>query len=232
MRELMVYSDNIKKLTTEIKVIQDNICLGMIEIGNRLIEIKRELGHGNWLPYIDKELGYSRSTASKFIMVAKQCKNIDIENFKNLNSTIISELLSLPIEVRDDIMGMGDVNLQSISVREFKKHVNVIKLKYKSRKPIPSATKKQLTIRSKGKCEICGKGNEFLASWLVEHHVIEYSKTQDNSMDNLVMICPDCHGFIHTIKECNDDTVKEMLLTGMNDLLGENTYSNILKYIK
>jgi hypothetical protein len=35
----------------------------VIEIGRRLTECKKLLGHGNWLPWLDREFGWSEDTA-------------------------------------------------------------------------------------------------------------------------------------------------------------------------
>ena len=103
--------------------------------------------------------------------------------------------------------------------------------KSSQRKSVPSTIKKQLAIRSGGKCEICGKGNELLVGWLHEHHIDEYSKTQDNSLENLLHVCPDCHGFIHGINNCNDDKMRESFIESITQAVDVDTYNNIIKYI-
>ena len=42
----------------------------IIEIGRRLAECKNRLGHGNWLPWIDQEFGWSEDTAENYMRVA------------------------------------------------------------------------------------------------------------------------------------------------------------------
>ena len=39
----------------------------MIEIGARLTECKRIAGRGNWMPWINREFGWSDETARKFM---------------------------------------------------------------------------------------------------------------------------------------------------------------------
>jgi hypothetical protein len=46
---------------------------GIIEIGQRLIEVKEKLGHGNFIPWLESEFDWGRSTAHKFMSVAEKC---------------------------------------------------------------------------------------------------------------------------------------------------------------
>lgn len=123
MNEIVKYSDNVTKLTTEIKVIQDNVCQGMIEIGKRLIEIKKELGHGNWLPYVENELGYRISTAKNLIRVSNEFSNR--QTFGDLPSSKIFALLDMPQEHREDFM--ATTNLEDSTVRELKDEIKKYK---------------------------------------------------------------------------------------------------------
>src|SRR5262249_50444750 len=41
----------------------------IIEIGRRLTECKRICGHGNWLPWLDREFGWEETTARRFMSV-------------------------------------------------------------------------------------------------------------------------------------------------------------------
>lgn len=51
-------------------------------------------------------------------------------------------------------------------------------------------------VRSKGKCDICGK--EFPVSQLDAHEVWEYDdKTHTQSLNNIICVCRDCHNAVH-----------------------------------
>jgi hypothetical protein len=39
----------------------------IIEIGRRLAEAKRLVGHGNWLPWLNREFGWTEQTALNFM---------------------------------------------------------------------------------------------------------------------------------------------------------------------
>ncbi|WP_231274220.1 HNH endonuclease [Clostridium botulinum] len=88
--------------------------------------------------------------------------------------------------------------------------------KIQQRKPISNQVLKSLAIRSKGFCEICGWGGQGLENILVNHHIQKYSDTKDNSLNNLIMICPNCHGMIHTLENCNDNNIKNNILYHLN----------------
>ncbi|SLM31132.1 hypothetical protein MTBBW1_2730002 [Desulfamplus magnetovallimortis] len=47
----------------------------IVAIGNELIQIKEKLGHGNWLPWIEKCFEGSERTAQSFMQAAKKHSN-------------------------------------------------------------------------------------------------------------------------------------------------------------
>ena len=70
----------VKSKTIETKILVRQTAHGIIEIGKNLIEVKQAIGHGNWLPWLDAEFGFSQSTADKFMNVAAKlpsCGNLD-----------------------------------------------------------------------------------------------------------------------------------------------------------
>jgi len=46
-----------------------------VEIGNRLIEVRKTCAHGEWLPWLNAEFGWGETTARKFIAVAEGFKS-------------------------------------------------------------------------------------------------------------------------------------------------------------
>ena len=77
------------------------------------------------------------------------------------------------------------------------------------RNEIPEKVKKELWIRSAGRCEICNKDltSEYLSrskfnNYSQMAHIIAYSEngpravefaSKDNSYDNLMLLCQGCH---------------------------------------
>jgi hypothetical protein len=85
----------------------------IVEIGRRLIEAKKICGHGNWLPWLEREFGWTDKTAQNYMNVATAAgKN---ENFSNLDLPVSGLYLlarpDTPAEVIEAIAersGRGD----------------------------------------------------------------------------------------------------------------------------
>ncbi len=68
--------------------------------------------------------------------------------------------------------------------------------------------KKYTKVRAKGKCQLCGydapfidrKGNPYLES----HHIVWISRGGEDSVDNTVALCPNCHKKMHALDDKND----------------------------
>jgi Protein of unknown function (DUF3102) len=77
----------------------------IIDIGQKLIEVKGYLGHGHFLKWLKSEFNWSVSTATKFMQVGEQFKSV---NFTNLNITASALYLiaapSAPKEAREEIL--------------------------------------------------------------------------------------------------------------------------------
>jgi len=106
-------------------------------------------------------------------------------------------------------------------------HKAYTKIKNKSRIPIPSLTIKHLINRTNGKCEICDWGGLGLEGVLLPHHINKYSITQNNNVDEIIMICPNCHGIIHTLENCKDDGMVNKITDNINIEIKDK----ILKYV-
>lgn len=63
-----------------------------------------------------------------------------------------------------------------------------------TRKPIGAEVLDELLENSRYTCNVCEglKGSSFLV-----HHIQPYEQTQDNSYENLVVLCPTCHDLAH-----------------------------------
>ena len=70
----------------------------------------KELGHGNWLPYIENELGYSDRTAGRLMKVANEFSSLNCSTLNNLESSKIIALLDLPVEYREDFAEKYDID--------------------------------------------------------------------------------------------------------------------------
>ena len=109
----------VQQRTNEVKTLMRRTSQDVIAIGQKLIEVKQHLGHGNFMNWLKSEFNWSVSTATKFMQVGEQFKFI---NFTNLNITV-SELyllaaFSTPKEARAEVL---DASLgENISYTKFK----------------------------------------------------------------------------------------------------------------
>ena len=71
------------------------------------------------------------------------------------------------------------------------------------RKPIPEKTFIRLVSECDWKCCICQDFSNYQS--FIIHHIVKYSKTQDNSYDNLILLCLNHHGVAHTKNEIAQD---------------------------
>lgn len=96
-----------------------------IEIGRRLCEAKEMLQHGEWLPWLEKETGFSTSSAQRYMQVfkeygaAQQSLFGPVANSPTLGNISISNalrLLAVPEEERESFAKEHDV--EHMSARE------------------------------------------------------------------------------------------------------------------
>ena len=71
--------------TCEIKNLLRRTAKDIIEIGQKLVDVKQQLGHGNFRNWLKAEFDLSLSAATKFMQVYEQFKNV---NFTQLNVAI------------------------------------------------------------------------------------------------------------------------------------------------
>ena len=122
-------------VTAEIHTIRDNVAKvfmdGVVQIGRRLEEAKQLVPQGEWLAYLDKELGYKPSTAQNYMRIAREFGDAQIglsgktpgDFFGQLGYSQLLPLLGLPEEEREqlaeehDLAGMSSREIQAL-VRE------------------------------------------------------------------------------------------------------------------
>lgn len=135
MSENVVAVRSIEIVTAEIHTIRDNVARvfmdGVVQIGRRLEEAKQLVPQGEWLTYLDKELGYKPSTAQNYMRIAREFGDGQVglsgktpsDFFGNLGYSQLLPLLGLPEEEREqlaeehDLAGMSSREIQAL-VRE------------------------------------------------------------------------------------------------------------------
>lgn len=126
----------IQQRASEIKMLMRRNTQDIIDIGRKLIEVKKHLGHGNFQNWLKFEFNWSISTATKFMQVAEQFKDV---NFNHLNITASTLYMiaapSTPKEVRVEVLERAS-NGENISYTEAKKIVSQYKeIKKEAMKP-------------------------------------------------------------------------------------------------
>lgn len=128
MSENVVAVRSIEIVTAEIHTIRDNVARvfmdGVIQIGHRLEEAKQLVPQGEWLQYLDKELGYKPTTAQNYMRIAREFGDGQIglsgktpgDFFGNLGYSQLLPLLGLPEEEREELAEQHD--LAGMSSRE------------------------------------------------------------------------------------------------------------------
>ena len=95
----------VQQRTNEIKRLMRRNSQDIIDIGEKLIEVKQHLGHGSFRNWLKFEFHWSVSTATKFMQVADQFKCV---NFTHLNITASTLYLiaapSTPKEARVEVL--------------------------------------------------------------------------------------------------------------------------------
>lgn len=79
---------SIKQKTTEIKDLIRQTAKNIITIGEKLSEVKQQLKHGEFRNWLKAEFDWSISSATKFMQVSKQFKNVNFTHFNFSSSAL------------------------------------------------------------------------------------------------------------------------------------------------
>lgn len=123
---------DINTITSEIRYIQNDVqqyaAQGALKIGERLCEAKELLGHGEFLPWIKDEFGWTDRTAQKLMAVYREFGDsqkslfgpeINTKTYSDLPVSKLYLLISVPESERDDFV--KENNVAEMSVREMEK---------------------------------------------------------------------------------------------------------------
>ncbi|ETT32157.1 DUF3102 domain-containing protein [Paenibacillus sp. FSL R5-808] len=87
-----------------------------IEIGEKLIEAKALVKHGDWANWLKENVNYSQSTANNFMRVATEYKELNSQALANLSYSQAVALLSVKAEEREAFV--EENNAAEMSARE------------------------------------------------------------------------------------------------------------------
>lgn len=93
---------NIEVITGEILLFKAQAGASILEIGKRLIEVKAQLGHGEWLDYLKEKVEFSPRTAQDMMRLAKEYSNT--QTFAFLGAQKALQLLALSAPEREEFV--------------------------------------------------------------------------------------------------------------------------------
>ena len=73
-----IRNDALAEHSAEIRKLGKRAVQNIIEIGRRLTEAKKIVGWGNWLPWLEREFGWSERTAQNFMQVAELAESATV----------------------------------------------------------------------------------------------------------------------------------------------------------
>lgn len=117
MQELTEF--NIEKTTAEILILKDQTAQNIIEIGKRLIKVKDNLPHGEYLNWLENKVDFSDRTARNFMKVAMTFENW--QPVANLGTRKLLALAGLDEEDREEII--KENNVEDMTTRELEQVV-------------------------------------------------------------------------------------------------------------
>jgi hypothetical protein len=121
-----------------IRALGKRVIADVIEIGRRLTEAKKLAGHGNWLPWLEREFGWKEQAARNFMQVHEMVgKN---PNFGDLSLPVSGLYLlaqpSTPEEARAEVIARAEGG-EALSVADVARTVDEVKQRKTSGKSKP-----------------------------------------------------------------------------------------------
>lgn len=121
---------DINTITTEILMLKSQAGEAILEIGRRLIEVKAQLDHGEWLGYLRDRVDVSVRTAQDMMRLAKEYSS-NTQTFAHLGPQKALKLLTLPPSEREEFAAEND--LSEMSVRQLDEAIKAQKAAEKER---------------------------------------------------------------------------------------------------
>lgn len=116
---------NLDQIVAEIKFFENQAVVSYWEIGKRLSQAKEQVGHGEWISWIEKNLNYTRRTASSLIKVYESYPNGNTSSHLNFSKVLALTSIKDEEERQDfidshEVEDMTTRQLQA-EIKEFKK---------------------------------------------------------------------------------------------------------------
>ena len=131
-------SQLVQQHTGEIRALMKRTAQGIIEVGQKLIEVKERLGHGRFGDWLEAEFDWSYETAARFVRVCIQFKSVNLADLSIAPSALyVLAAPSTPVSVREEAIARAEAG-ESITYTAAK----AIKQKYATPPTKPKAEPK------------------------------------------------------------------------------------------
>ena len=121
---------SLNQIVSEIKFFENQAVVSYWEIGKRLSQAKEQVGHGEWIPWIEENLNYTRQTASSLIRVYESYPNGNTS--LHLNFSKVLALTSIKDEEeRQDFIDKHEV--EDMTTRELQAEIKEYKESLKAK---------------------------------------------------------------------------------------------------
>lgn len=118
---------DIEVITEEILSLKQTAGSAILEIGQRLIEAKQMLPHGEWLHWLEERVEFSERSANRFMRLAREWSNPT--TLSDLGASKALQLLALPPAEREEFLQEKHIvngeakSVVDMSARELEKAV-------------------------------------------------------------------------------------------------------------
>ncbi len=99
MDQITIKNEKLQKIENEIITLKNQTAENIILMGQKFIEAKKLVPHGEWGNWLKERIDFSQRTANQFMRIAKEFGS-NPEVLTNLGITKIGLLLDVPIEKR------------------------------------------------------------------------------------------------------------------------------------
>jgi 16S rRNA G966 N2-methylase RsmD len=108
LRTTAADDDFLAERAERIRVLYKRAVADVIEIGKLLTQCKKRCGHGHWLPWLNREFGWSSDKAEDFIAIAAQWPNSDDCPNLPMYSLRLLAAPSTPDAARDEVISRAE----------------------------------------------------------------------------------------------------------------------------
>lgn len=114
----------VQEHTGEIRKLARRAAQDIVEIGERLIEVKAALGHGQFEGWVTAEFGWSTPSARRFMQVAEAFKTLNLSDL-NIAPSALYALASgsTPDFIREEVVEMAQATGQRVTHQQVKERL-------------------------------------------------------------------------------------------------------------